>query len=349
MGPHFFKCGKQCSKVSGKVKFSSSMGPHFFKCGKEHGLEKQTRWHSSLQWGRTFSSAERSVGLTRMALPPLFFNGAALFQVRKVGAPLLARLRVIFLQWGRTFSSAESRSKRSKRRRLGRSSMGPHFFKCGKHSQAHRTCQAHVVFNGAALFQVRKVSGPTPTTARGTRSSMGPHFFKCGKMRTGLLNTYNTHVFNGAALFQVRKVLLLLLLLLLLFNGAALFQVRKEIQTSLDCLLGLRLQWGRTFSSAESKPIRQLVTPLSSSSMGPHFFKCGKSSIPPRINGHNWSSMGPHFFKCGKRKSSCSPLRRSKFFNGAALFQVRKAPYTSGERIKLSVFNGAALFQVRKD
>ena len=85
------------------------------------------------------------------------------------------------------------------------------------------------------------------------------------------------------------------------FNGAALFQVRKEA-----CGLDWRgersgLQWGRTLSSAES-----VVVPAGNmlgfhASMGPHSFKCGKLRRPRRI-----SAIGTRF-------------------NGAALFQVRKA------------------------
>ena len=58
---------------------------------------------------------------------------------------------------------------------------------------------------------------------------MGPHFFKCGKRE------------EKGKRKEAR----------LRFNGAALFQVRKEddgVQAISDFV---RLQWGRTFSSAE--------------------------------------------------------------------------------------------------
>ena len=60
------------------------------------------------------------------------------------------------------------------------------------------------------------------------------------------------------------------------------------------------------------------------------------------------ASMGPHSFKCGK----IFRLFWLSFwifrFNGAALFQVRKAPETSHDCPLCIGFNGAALFQVRK-
>ena len=61
--------------------------------------------------------------------------------------------------------------------------------------------------------------------------------------------------FNGAALFQVRKVLHRRrnISVTLRFNGAALFQVRKEIYYIPEKEEYRMLQWGRTFSSAESK------------------------------------------------------------------------------------------------
>ena len=86
----------------------ASMGPHFFKCGKPAFLRGLPLMDAALQWGRTFSSAERNF--------------------EPVAPNIIAAL-----QWGRTFSSAE---------RNGR----PH----GKWKTARR-------FNGAALFQVRKV------------------------------------------------------------------------------------------------------------------------------------------------------------------------------------------------
>ena len=62
---------------------------------------------SSLQWGRTFSSAESKHGAGRCELSS-GFNGAALFQVRKGRFACWRGTLAPVLQWGRTFSSAES-------------------------------------------------------------------------------------------------------------------------------------------------------------------------------------------------------------------------------------------------
>ena len=137
-------------------------------------------------------------------------------------------------------------------------------------------------------------------------ASMGPHFFKCGKIANRQPTSYCQPSFNGAALFQVRKF--------------------RSWQRG-SKMFAVGLQWGRTFSSAESHMIaKQENINLQSASMGPHFFKCGKCSV----------------VKEAARLLGCR-------FNGAALFQVRKAsrleaPISSSN----SGFNGAALFQVRK-
>ena len=60
MGPHFFKCGKQCSFCWRFIGGYASMGPHFFKCGKPAFLRGLPLMDAALQWGRTFSSAERN-------------------------------------------------------------------------------------------------------------------------------------------------------------------------------------------------------------------------------------------------------------------------------------------------
>ncbi len=149
--------------------------------------------------------------------------------------------------------------------------MGPHSFKCGKTPHSLYPSKSKRRFNGAALFQVRKVS---PTRFRFTpavcfngaalaecgMASMGPHSFKCGKLACALS-------FNGAALSAERadldveasmgphsfkcgkRRLRLRRLSCVCFNGAALFQVRKE---------KWKLQWGRTLSSAERlKPVNE--------------------------------------------------------------------------------------------
>ena len=115
MGPHFFKCGKlepprlrgrknlcfngaalfqvrkslnQCFDCSHNRK--ASMGPHFFKCGKLGHESNHCGQRRRLQWGRTFSSAENTRDRMNTTSNTPRFNGAALFQVRKIPA---ARIR----------------------------------------------------------------------------------------------------------------------------------------------------------------------------------------------------------------------------------------------------------------
>ncbi len=157
---------------------------------------------------------------------------------------------------------------------------------------------------------------------------MGPHSFKCGKINNDALEQEINGRFNGAALFQVRKEDLSKFFLLRSFgfNGAALFQVRKAPEP--------------TAKRADE----------ATASMGPHSFKCGKQGwlldrdeyVAALQWGRTLSSAERSF---EKRRSAPEEIS----FNGAALFQVRKAqlalrpPTDSRTR-----FNGAALFQVRK-
>ena len=318
-----------------------------------------TSW-ISLQWGRTFSSAE-SEWVCSFDFPRrLGFNGAALFQVRKVHRGIFCGCESrTALQWGRTFSSAESRSVARRSARVGVASMGPHFFKCGKekpnidrdtpdkelqwgrtfssaesHRRVERDGNTFICFNGAALFQVRKAEsrlaaptrlaglqwGRTFSSAEslrilvddvfGSQASMGPHFFKCGKASCADRLTHSEPSFNGAALFQVRKAALLRgdwwhsekLQWGRTFSSA---ESKTAAITMKDMDL---LQWGRTFSSAESREARRHLPGVSSASMGPHFFKCGKLSFGTATQSkERCASMGPHFFKCGKaERKHCS-------------------------------------------
>ena len=110
----------------------ASMGPHFFKCGKSKYTPAPTSSARELQWGRTFSSAERWKKGNLCGVLCFCFNGAALFQVRKGMNPAAHVLHVFVLQWGRTFSSAERPPPLNQEATRRSASMGPHFFKCGK-------------------------------------------------------------------------------------------------------------------------------------------------------------------------------------------------------------------------
>ena len=131
MGPHFFKCGNVKAGDTRTPGDVTSMGPHFFKCGNvatdaivaitvtdfNGAALFQVRKcltigvtqikFSSLQWGRTFSSAEMTnrqscfYSLVHTSMGPHFFKcGNVVTITTTTHHPPT-------LQWGRTFSSAE--------------------------------------------------------------------------------------------------------------------------------------------------------------------------------------------------------------------------------------------------
>ena len=108
---------------------------------------------------------------------------------------------------------------------------------------------------------------------------MGPHSFKCGSCAAEPVSSGKKPRFNGAALFQVRK----------------------SRRFAIDHPNVDQLQWGRTLSSAEVRPLSASRAPACNASMGPHSFKCGSV----------------HCLRLVRTGLPC--------FNGAALFQVRKS------------------------
>ena len=110
----------------------------------------------TLQWGRTFSSAEMARRKAELDMDCHDFNGAALFQVRKFRPDISPIRHDIRLQWGRTFSSAEID-------RFFCIGVEYHLLQWGRtFSSAEITLLPGIRhlrpgnFNGAALFQVRK-------------------------------------------------------------------------------------------------------------------------------------------------------------------------------------------------
>ena len=158
-----------------------------------------------LQWGRTFSSAERqkkrqqAAKKSRASMGPHFFkcgkrsrtkviimskisfNGAALFQVRKGQLSSLTALFTALLQWGRTFSSAESSDVKTAMKTKLSGFNGAALFQVRKVGECKLNNTMKTSFNGAALFQVRKGGRNLGGRVIKRRASMGPHFFKCGK------------------------------------------------------------------------------------------------------------------------------------------------------------------------
>ena len=227
------------------------MGPHFFKCG------------NSIAFGYSTS-------------PPQCFNGAALFQVRKLTNRSIQRLTAPLLQWGRTFSSAE---------------IAVSMERC----QWSGVLQWGRTFSSAEIKVMRRI-----------------------KNEDGLLQWGRT--FSSA---EIGK-------------GKAKERQRKS------------LQWGRTFSSAEIRVRLSVLWRRKWLQWGRTFSSAEIPRQTLRYKPATKASMGPHFFKCGNSISFCSFHQRLWSFNGAALFQVRKYEKWLRGRFSRESFNGAALFQVRK-
>ena len=186
------------------------------------------------------------------------FNGAALFQVRKLALALPRRAVGGVLQWGRTFSSAETTPASLISRETCSSFNGAALFQVRKRIVLY-FCRIRISsFNGAALFQVRK---PRPLNRKVSPMNglqWGRTFSSAET--TGVVPSSLTAAmcFNGAALFQVRKHTVRLdgCQGKKSFNGAALFQVRKRRKEYFRQKAIAKLQWGRTFSSAETETER---------------------------------------------------------------------------------------------
>ena len=184
------------------------MGPHFFKCGKKHaGLTARLNL-PQLQWGRTFSSAEKQTTQSQ-SMPHVHASmGPHFFKCGKLNS-LVDHL----------YDSPAS--------------MGPHFFKCGKITAHTTPMQSMKKLQWGRTFSSAENPLTPPNKTSTCRASMGPHFFKCGKSFIALTLRWMIINFNGAALFQVRK------------------NDREPSRNSMCA----RLQWGRTFSSAEKSAV----------------------------------------------------------------------------------------------
>ena len=133
MGPHFFKCGKYLRTGNPIPATIASMGPHFFKCGKQRSVWRSLLPKTCFNGAALFQVRKVPECITPLPQDFRSFNGAALFQVRKVVSNACA------------YNAASC------------ASMGPHFFKCGKNLDF------------------------ATVAAEDLSASMGPHFFKCGK------------------------------------------------------------------------------------------------------------------------------------------------------------------------
>ena len=132
------------------------MGPHFFKCGKFGSYYPVRYSNRLLQWGRTFSSAEKAEFSVKQNEDGSRFNGAALFQVRKKDKKGIEMASIMALQWGRTFSSAENQRLIINLVSYLTGFNGAALFQVRKTKSLHSFKSGFFSFNGAALFQVRK-------------------------------------------------------------------------------------------------------------------------------------------------------------------------------------------------
>ena len=282
MGPHSFKCGKLRKPVLKRFCCSRFNGAALFQVRKARQSQTHGCHRTSLQWGRTLSSAESFFRCQGSYLTSILQWGRTLSSAERIVC-CVCLIPIRFLQWGRTLSSAESFISNHIDACALSPFNGAALFQVRKANNASSFARSSFFFNGAALFQVRKAcrrSGD-PTDKR---IFNGAALFQVRKAQGDIRRRQGGFPFNGAALFQVRKAILRRLHFLknFSFNGAALFQVRK-VQFVFPLLFSPHpLQWGRTLSSAESSLLlcfqRRRVVP----SMGPHSFKCGKSFIGSR-------------------------------------------------------------------
>ena len=131
---------------------------------------------------------------------------------------------------------------------------------------------------------------------------MGPHFFKCG----------NCSVSQS---FEWRRIAV---------QWGRTFSSAEISEHETQRLVAAEVQWGRTFSSAEIGAQRDRALPRRGLQWGRTFSSAEISGFElDGVSGHP-TSMGPHFFKCGNTCRNRKEKSIIKYFNGAALFQVRK-------------------------
>ena len=131
-------------------------------------------------------------------------------------------------------------------------------------------------------------------------------------------------------------------------NGAALQRVRKYAERRDRAAPEGLLQWGRTSTSAETRPVARGET----WSLALQWGRTPTSAeIPGKVRGLAWlqdASMGPHSNECGNSGLNRPGGPWQQRFNGAALQRVRKSLGKLRRNSGNSSFNGAALQRVRK-
>ena len=85
MGPQPFDCGNSESASPDDGLQDASMGPQPFDCGNSKSFADAHAGRTSLQWGRSLSTAEMRCLSSSDAIASNSFNGAAAFRLRKSG------------------------------------------------------------------------------------------------------------------------------------------------------------------------------------------------------------------------------------------------------------------------
>ncbi len=229
------------------------------------------------------------------------------------------------LQWGLGLSTEESTNLLGWRFCGIFASMGPRSFNRGKVAVTRRALPDGKSFNGASVFQPRKVWA----------DSRHHETLFC---------------FNGASVFQPRKALVERpnLTLRRRFNGASVFQPRKDHPIFGNSRRPLRFNGASVFQPRKGTPLHPFRPTLPSFN--------GASVFQPRKAASMQATTSLRFsLQWGLGLSTEERLQRlgarhtsRRRFNGASVFQPRKGSCHSRYRICRHRFNGASVFQPRK-
>ena len=330
MGPRFFNRGRVIRMVQWTATASrASMGPRFFNRGRSNWIGKSFarrrcfngasvfqprkviggRWFFEemieLQWGLGFSTEEGSPRPAPIGSLCAGFNGASVFQPRKALSCLCE-----------TFSHSEA-------------SMGPRFFNRGREHQVDGGAAVVAGFNGASVFQPRKGSKRSVRQEhKTTRASMGPRFFNRGRKVRQLRQVdlfavlqwglgFSTEEGGGKKTIATSRNVG--------FNGASVFQPRKGDFQEGDRVGLAELQWGLGFSTEEGLRYVDTVDVhhLLQWGLGFSTEEGFRSVVLAKPVGS--ASMGPRFFNRGRAATERSRTTSNSRFNGASVFQPRKA------------------------
>ena len=180
MGPRFFNRGNMYSNQTiGGVRVAS-MGPRFFNRGNDPPATEARQLRGRFNGAAVFQPRKLQGRLLRRAghlasMGPRFFNRGNAAMSR------LSQKARSSLQWGRGFSTAETCTSLPSRTTCVVASMGPRFFNRGN----------------AGYEVLKRVYVP---------ASMGPRFFNRGNSAyADALQARVDQRFNGAAVFQPRK------------------------------------------------------------------------------------------------------------------------------------------------